>query len=499
VLQILSHPLGPIPAITRRTDAWSPALDAAIVAAPGYEAAFARLHEPGAVVLTTGQQPGLFTGPLYTMYKALSTAALARALEAKWRCPVVPVFWVAGDDHDFAEASVATWIGTDGAPVEWKLPPRDAAAPQLSMTEEMLPASIRDGLEQLAASLPSGPPRDDTMALLERHYQTGVSLHAAFAGAVAELLAPYGILTFDPTHIAVKKAQAPVLEKALRDGAGIDERLAKLPDPKTGIAAGEGATLVFMNTTAGRERLMIDGAGFRTRRSAERFTTPQVTALLNAEPQRFSANVLLRPVVESVLLPTCAYVAGPGEMKYLKRQAFALYPTFDAIVQTPVPRWSGTVVTRSTERLLARLRTTVEAVMVDDGSLGRAILERAFPGDARQAIDAMRQQLKRSGSVIIAAGKRTDPVLDRAMKGRVKRLEELTTGMEQLLLRHLRKRDDIAYAQYKRLRQALLPHDKLQERVLSGPTFLGRFGSAWLDAALAAMVPWAEQDEGSTA
>ncbi|HEY4321166.1 MAG TPA: bacillithiol biosynthesis cysteine-adding enzyme BshC [Gemmatimonadales bacterium] len=491
MLRILSHPLGPLPSVARRTDGWSSTLDAALVAAPGADELAARLRQPGAMVVTTGQQPGLFTGPLYTVYKALGAAAIARELEARWQVPVLPLFWVAGDDHDFAEASVAHWPATSGGTATWALPPRDPAAPQLPMTAELLPTSIREGIAELAATLPAGESQAHTIAWLTRHYVPGATLHTAYAGAVAELLAPLGILTFDPTHAAVKRAQVPVLQQALDQAASLDQMLAALPDPRTGIAAGEGATLVFVETAAGRERLMIDGDGFRTRRSGDRFSRTDIAALLQGSPERFSANVLLRPVVESRLLPTVAYVAGPGELKYLRRQAFALYPAFDATVQTPLPRWSGTVVSKTTERLLGRLHTTDEAVLLDDGRLGRAILERAFPGDARQAIDALRQQVKRSGSVLIAAGKRTDPVLDRAMKGRVQRLEQLTTDVEQLLLRHLRKRDDTQYAQYQRVRDALLPTGKLQERVLVSPAYLGRFGSSWLDAVVQAMQPWA--------
>src|SRR5204863_7728701 len=140
-------------------------------------------------------------------------------------------------------------------------------------------------------------------------------------------------------------------------------------------------------------------------------------------------NVLLRPVVESALLPTVAYVGGPGEMRYLTAQASLLYPLLDVPQQVPVPRWSGTVVPRWAERLLGRLRITADAVLSDDGALARSFLERAMPGDARQAIEALRGQITRSTNVVAAAGKRIDPVLDRAIKGRMLRVQQLTDGI----------------------------------------------------------------------
>ena len=116
----LGHPLEP-PA--PRPGVMDPALGAAFVASPTRDTELARLEQPGALAITTGQQPGLFTGPLYTVHKALSALALARVLEARWSRPVVPVFWLAGDDHDFAEASSASWLAADGSLATVSLPP----------------------------------------------------------------------------------------------------------------------------------------------------------------------------------------------------------------------------------------------------------------------------------------------------------------------------------------------------------------------------------------
>jgi len=499
MLRIVSHPIGPLPAIPPRTAVWRNELDAALVPTPLAQAAFHRLHEPGALVVTTGQQPGLFTGPLYAVHKALSAAALARVLSRRWNRPVVPIFWLAGDDHDFAEASHATWVNDDGSLVDWQLPARESNVPQLPMSATALPENAMAGLDALAASLPPGPPRDETMAWLRRHYQSGATLHSAYAGALAELLAPFGVICFDPTVIEFKRAQAPLLRDALVRATELDNALAALPDAGTGISAGEGATLVFITTEAGRDRLLVDGDGFKARRSGDRFTRAAIESLLEKDPSRFSANVLLRPVVESELLPTVAYVAGPGEVRYQQGQAAALYPLLGVTRQVTVPRWAGSVVPRWAERLLGRLRITADAVLDDDGSLARSFLQRAVPGDARQSVEALRKQVERSGSVLTAAGKRIDPVLDRAMKGRIQRMLQLTDNIESVILRHLKRRDDIAYAQFMRLSDWLKPTGKPQERVLTTATLLGRFGHVWLNALFETISAWAENLPADTA
>lgn len=151
------------------------------------------------------------------------------------------------------------------------------------------------------------------------------TVHAAFAGWAAELLTPLGVACIDPTHPAFKRAQRPLIAAALDRATELDLALAAIHDAGTGIDAGAGATLVFVETDVGRDRLVVDGDGFRGRRSGQRFTRAALHALLESQPTRFSANVLLRPVVESALLPTVAYVAGPGELRYLLRQAAALF------------------------------------------------------------------------------------------------------------------------------------------------------------------------------
>src|SRR5262249_48939509 len=140
---------------------------------------------------------------------------------------------------------------------------------------------------------------------------------------------------------------------------------------------------------------------------------------------------------------------------------------------------------------IGRLRITADAVLSDDGTLARALLERDFPGDARQAIDALRKQLTRSSGVIGAAGKRIDPVLDRAIKGRMQRLGQVTDSIEAVIQRHLRRRDNIAHGQFMRLLESFRPNGKPQERVLTAANFLGRFGGEWLAALNEAVSAWA--------
>ena len=335
------------------------------------------------------------------------------------------------------------------------------------------------------------PARDETMAWLRRHYRTDQTLQSAATGALAELLAPHGVLVFDPTQLAMKRAQAPLLAAALAQAADLDRQLAALPPLAGGVAVGDGATLVFLETTAGRERLVLDGGRYRTRRSGESFTLGDLERLLASSPERFSPNALLRPVVEAALLPTVGYVAGPGELRYLNQQASALYQPLGVWRQPPVPRWSGTVVEPWVDRLLARLDISLDAVLADDdGALGHGILRRDLPPEVRQALITLRSEFDRQGSALQEAGRALDAVLERAIAGRERKLRQVVDDLERLFERHLRRRDDIAWAQYQRLRVALRPKGVPQERVFTAATFRARHGDGWLAALSAATDSW---------
>ncbi|MEZ4456328.1 MAG: bacillithiol biosynthesis cysteine-adding enzyme BshC [Gemmatimonadales bacterium] len=458
---------------------WDPALAPALL--PGAEAAAARLAEPGALVVTTGQQPGLFGGPLSTLHKALSARGLARALERRWNRPVVPIFWVAGDDHDFAEGATASWFGADGRLDTGTLDPRPADAPMTPLAWEPMPAGVPALLERLGAALPPSPAREATLAWLGRHYRDGHTLGGAFAGAMAELLGPLGIVCFDSTAPAAKQAAAPHLLRALDQAAALDGDLARRAaeleaaghDP--GVKVGDGAALVFLDGTLGRDRLTREGDGFATRRSGERLRRADLDRIAADAPDRLSPNVLLRPVVEAAILPTVAYLAGPGELRYL-RLAEALYRPLGVPRQTPVPRWSGLVLERRVTRTLEKLDFRLEELLGPAAPLEQRLLRRLAPADFEPAFAELRHALQAGFARTAAVAQEIDPTLktpaDRAGVAALNGVADL----EKRLLQAQKRRQGELIDQLGRARDAVLPGNQPQERVIGPAALLGRYG-----------------------
>jgi len=460
-----------------------PSLEQAFVPSAARDAALERLRQPGALAVTSGQQPGLFTGPLYTVHKALSTAALARVLERQWGRPVVPIFWVAGDDHDFAEASEASWLTADGSLASAALPPRPPEAPLTPMYRQPLGEGVAVALEALAAGLPASEFRDETLAWLGRHYRPEATVAAAFTGAMAELLAPAGIVCFDSAHPAVKRAAAPLVLRALERAAEIDADLERQAEAAgeaartSGVVLGDGAALVMLEGAQGRDRLVAAGGGFVTRRGKERFDLPALRRIAESEPTRLSPNVLLRPVIESALLPTVAYLGGPAELRYLALTP-PIYRRLGVVPQRPLPRWSGVLVEPRVDRVLEKFGIDLTDLLGPPGALESRLIRSQLPAETRVALERVREAIESGYGSIERGAAEIDPTLVRPVQGARNQALAGTQDVEKKLVQHLKRRQETELSQIARARTAVQPAGKPQERVLTVAPFIGRYGPA---------------------
>jgi bacillithiol biosynthesis cysteine-adding enzyme BshC len=466
-----------------RGGGFDPALEPAFLPSAAREAALAKLREPGALAVTSGQQPGLFTGPLYTVHKALSTAALARVLERQWDRPVVPIFWVAGDDHDFAEASQASWLAADGSVASASLAPRPADDPLTPMYRQPLGPAVVPALEALESSLPPSEFRAETLAWLARHYRLEQTVAAAFAGAMAELVGPAGVVCFDSTHPAAKAAAAPHIFRALELAASIDADLERQAEAlgdsarTSGVVLGDGAALVMLEGSQGRDRLIAADGAFVTRRGKERFDLPALRRIAEAEPGRLSPNVLLRPVIESALLPTVAYLGGPAELRYLALTP-PVYARLGVTPQRPLPRWSGVLVEPRVDRILEKFGIDLTDLLGPPGPLEARLVRSQLPHVALAALESIRAAVEQGYDTLGRSAAEIDPTLARPVQGARHQALAGTHEIEKKLVQHLKRRQETELSQIARARTAVQPGGKPQERVLTVAPFLARYGPA---------------------
>ena len=468
--RILSTPLpmaaGKLPAGKPRRV--HPDVLASVLPGPGRE----RLAAGEVLAITTGQQPGLFTGPLYTVYKALSAVALAQRVERERGVPVVPVFWVAGDDHDFAEANHALVLGRDGELVTIVLRERPHEAPQLPLFRELLGPEVRTALDALDAALPDSECKADVRQWLEACYRPDTNLADAGAEALQQLLGGRGLAVFRAHDRNAKRAATPWILKALNE---------RLPD---------GLTPVMVEGRLGRDRLLEGNGAFVTRRSSERFTRAQLEGIAAETPERLSPNVLLRPVIEAALFPTLAYVGGPGEMEYLP-EAGPLFSSLGVAPQTHVPRWSGVIIEARVDKILNKHGLTPADFAGQPGTLETRIAKAELPPDLAESLKALRDEVESRFARISGEVQQLDPTLERTVQSARNAALAGTNEIEKKLVASLKRTQGTLVSQLARARAALMPDGKPQERVLTSASFLARYGETLLEQIDAEVARWA--------
>lgn len=441
---------------------------AGILAGPGRD----RLADGDVLAVTTGQQPGLFTGPLYTAYKALSAIALAKKLERERGVPVVPVFWVAGDDHDFAEANHAWVLSRAGEPVKIVLRERPADAPLLPLFREPCGNDVSGALDALRVALPESEFTPEVLDWLGAAYRPDTNLADAGAEALNRLLGARGIAVFRAHDRTAKRAAAPWILR------GLDETLA------------DGLTPVMVEGKAGRDRLRPDSGAFVTRRSGERFTRADLERIAAEAPERLSPNVLLRPAVEVALFPTVAYVGGPGEMEYLP-EAAPLFKRLGVPTPAPVPRWSGLIVEARVEKVLERHGLAASDFDGAPGALEARVAHEALPPELAAALTQLRADVEGRYAQIAEKVKQVDPTLERTVQSARNVALAGTQEIEKKLVASLKRANETLVSQLARARAALAPGSKPQERVFTAASFLARYGSGLLDAIDVEVARWA--------
>ena len=502
-------PIGPAPVWSAAdTIRSSPAVDASlrpafIASGPAAEANLSRLFSPGTLCVTTGQQPGLLTGALLTIHKAVSAIALARQAEATLGRPVVPVFWVAGDDHDFAEANHLFLTTAANTVLKVTLRERDAGAPLTPMYREPVGPEITAVFDAVTEHTNESEFRPNVMAWLTRHYQPTQNLAGAYAGAVAELLGPFGLVVFQSTHPAAKRAMAPWLLSALERAADLEQALTVTGQALSGagrpvpVTVGDGASLVMLEANLGRDRLVRHDGGFVSRRSGERWTMERLRAIAQDTPERFSPNVLLRPVVEAALFPTIAYAAGPGELSYFPQtepvlQALGVQP------QRPVARWSARIIEPRIEKILGKLHITPEALNGPEGQLEASLVEAGMPAEAREALNTLRDALTREYGRVSGAIARLDPTMQKPVESARNISLSGLSDIEKRIVTQLKKLNEIVLTKVARARVELWPLGRPQERVLNVAPYLIRYGEALITEAMEAATAWSSGLEPPT-
>ena len=445
-----------------------------------------RLSEAGTFAVVTGQQVGLFGGPAFTIFKAMTTVRLASYLTEQG-VPAVPVFWLATEDHDLAEvAEVATL--DDEYNLISLTDHGDSPSPRSPVGNVRLTHESTEALARLEASLPSGPARERLLQDLRETYTPGATWGEAFGRFMARLLSRWGVILLNPLDPAVHHLSAEVYSQALEqrtrtqgESAGTfpvvaQERLSCPGQRDGGFDVG-----IRHQGRKPAPYSPADGAYFVD--GTQRTSIEELRSELADDPIAFSSNVLLRPLVQDTLLPTIAYVAGPSELAYLA-QAQVLYEAFGRPQPVFFPRAAFTLVDHRIQRLLEKYRLSVEDVWLGDEHLSRKIaaagLAEGWSERFEQAQQAMASLLDRLRGDI----ERLDPTLLEALQHAQEKINYQMDRLRGKVSRAGLARSELLARHAQALKRFLMPQKDLQERRVGGAYFLGRAGYELLDRLL---------------
>lgn len=442
------------------------------------------LGEPGTVAVVTGQQVGLFLGPLYTLYKAATAIRVAQALEAETGARTVPVFWLQTEDHDFDEIATCHVPRSDRS--SRALSVGSAHPPRVSVAHRRFDAGVETALDALLEEVGNLPHAEAHLAGLRARYREGARVAEAFAGVLAHLFSAEGLVIIDPRDRALAEALHHTHRTALEEAAPLSRALRaraqalRAADFEAPVHVRDGSPLSFFHPDGPdgpRYRLApSDGAFSLVGRPTELFSLRDLLARLESDPLSFSTSALLRPILQDLVLPTCAYIAGPGEIDYLAQvePAYAPYGLAPPLI---VPRAHFVVLEEKTVEGLRRLGVDWrELDRPEEDLLGRGLTE----GAELPLPDTLHAALTRDLEERLAA---LAPRFDALGFGLNRAARKTRTSVERSIRRFVDKyrsalihRDEARVTEFRRITGFLRPNGGLQERHFGLSYFAARYG-----------------------
>lgn len=445
-------------------------------------AAAAAFADPATVAVITGQQAGLFGGPLYTLHKAITAIKLARQVTAERGVRAVPVFWIDSEDHDWEEVRGCTVLDDDQQARTIQLAELEGAG-ERSIARLVVEGQGRAAVDALQAALPATEFTAGLLAMLGAAYAPGRTMSDAFGRVLEDMLGRYGLVVYDAADPATKPLAARLFASALTSPGRTSQLAAEAGARLEGLgyhaqvaAAEHSAPLFHMN--GAREAIRWhDGTAVVGDRE---LPLTELAALATTHPERFSPNVLLRPLVQDTIFPTICYVGGPAELAYLG-QLKNVYAHFGVPMPLVTPRASASVVDSSTLRTLGKLDVPFAAYQRRDELTLNQLLERQLPPEIDASFADAATAISARLDAITAAATIVDSTLEGAAKSTLGKIQHDLQTLHGKVVQAAKRKDDTLRRQFMRTQAQLFPNGHPQEREVSAVWLLNRYGPAAVD------------------
>lgn len=441
---------------------------------------FANLErfEKGAMAIVSGQQVGLFSGPCYAIYKAISAVRIAKDLTEQG-VDAVPVFWMATEDHDLDEVRHTAFFH-NGKLVKFELPQRGNAAPvgRVPLGSEV------DALRQVATDVLGSDGGTELAAILNECYERQETYGSAFGKLFSRLLKHAGLILLDPLDLRLHRLAEPLLSRAVEERDAIDAALLKRDKqleqagyaPQVRVTSR--STILFHISPDGRQ-VITDGDG-KFESGDRTWSKQELLDAVRSEPENFSPNALFRPVVQDFLLPTIAYIGGPAEISYFA-QSEVLYRQLLGRMPVMLPRPGFTLLDAKAQRLLKQYGIEVEHVWEGPQELGKRMSSASIPENLSTLLQENGTEIQKRLRQWSDAVSVLDPTLKTAVETAQNKIEYQTEKLQQMIGRALDRKSGTVASHQEFLSNLIYPNKSLQSRELSFLPFVARWGQAAFD------------------
>jgi bacillithiol biosynthesis cysteine-adding enzyme BshC len=439
------------------------------------------LNSKKTIVVATGQQLGIFGGPLYTIYKSITAIKLCNHLKEKYdEFNFVPIFWLEGDDHDFDEARNFSLLNNENQILNMKYD--DGQLDEVNRGAIGLlkfNQNIENVFTELNAGLRETEFKTPLLELLRSIYQPGKTFLESFRELMIQLFDEFGLIVFNPTDSAVKKILYPLFVKEMTefgDHTGLlVERSAELEEVYHAQVKVKPINLFYIEE---HERLSIEPTEtgeYRLKGKRKKFTQEELLKQLEFSPEKFSPNVLFRPICQDFLFPTAFYVGGPGEISYFA-QVSPLYKIYDIDEPCIYPRSSATIVEKGVKTILEKNNLEYVDIFTEEDELIKKIVSTSSELNLEALFQNTTDEINSSLNQIIQLLPLIDKTLgDLTVKSK-QRIEETLNVLKAKAIEAEKKKYETTIRQVSKVRNVLFPNSNLQERELNWIYFSNKYG-----------------------
>lgn len=436
----------------------------------------------GAFTVVSGQQVGLFGGPLLAVLKAAHAVKLARDLSQQG-VDTIPVFWMASEDHDFAEVNHV------------ELPQQDFSLKRLTveangatgapMSDMRLEPQIKHLLNETAELLGETA----VVEILRESYRPGDTMAGAFGKLFARLFAAQGLVLLDPADRELHRAAAPLFRRAVGEAAEIARALQERGKAlehdgyHEQVKVSAGSVLLFAIQDGARVAIQRQNSHFSI--GKEKLTQEELLARIESEPEKFNANVLLRPVMQDTLLPTLAYIGGPAEVAYFA-QGSVVYQRLLGRATPILPRFSATLIEPKIEKLLRRYDLQLADLYHGSDALAEKLAQKTLPAEVEEQFRSALAIVTHTMAGVKESVEKLDPTLVEAAERATSKMRYQVGRLHRRASRALLHRTHILSQHANQLVNALYPEKSLQEREVGAAYFLSKYGLELVDTLIEA-------------